>query len=63
MLSTVGWPYVTVALPLELAHLALAAKFLSKPSDASARTLWRMSLIHLPVLLTFLLLTGSRFLR
>ncbi len=63
MLSTVGWPYVAVALPLGLAHLAFAAMFLSRPNDASARALWRISLAHLPILLTSLLLAGSRFLR
>ena len=53
-LSTVGWPYFVVALSLGLAHLALAAKFLARPTDANARALWRMSLVHLPVLLTSL---------
>lgn len=56
LVSTVGWPYVAVALSLGLTHLALAAKFLGRPADANARALWRMSLLHLPVLLTSLLL-------
>jgi heme o synthase len=54
--STVGWPYVAVALSLGLAHLAFAARFFSRPTDARARALWRMSLVHLPVLLVALLL-------
>jgi heme O synthase-like polyprenyltransferase len=56
VVSTVGWPYVVVALSLGLAHLALAARFLGRPTDASARALWRMSLVHLPVLLASLVL-------
>ena len=63
MLSTVGWLYVALALALGLAHLTLAARFMGRPSDAGARILWRASLVHLPVLLTVLLLTGSRLLR
>jgi len=57
ILSTVGWPYVVVALSLGLAHLAFAARFLGRPTDANAHALWRMSLVHLPVLLTSLALT------
>jgi heme O synthase-like polyprenyltransferase len=53
----VGWPYIAVALSLGLAHVAIAAMFLGKPTDANARALWRMSLVHLPVLLTSLVLT------
>ena len=60
MLSAVGRPYVAIALPLGLIHLSFAVVFLNKPSDSNARALWRMSLIHLPVLLTSLLLAGSR---
>ena len=56
-LRTVGWPYLVIALSLGLTHSALAAKFLARPTDARARALWRMSLIHLPVLLASLLLT------
>ena len=57
MLSTVGWPYLPIALCLGLAHLAFAVKFLGRPTDANAGTLWRMSLVHLPVLLMSLLLS------
>jgi heme o synthase len=57
ILSMVGWPYVVVALSLGLAHLVFAARFLGRPTDANARALWRMSLVHLPVLLTSLVLT------
>lgn len=57
ILSMVGWPYIAVALSLGLAHVAIAAMFLGKPTDANARALWRMSLVHLPVLLTSLVLT------
>jgi protoheme IX farnesyltransferase len=57
MLSMVGWPYIAVALSLGLVHMAIASIFLSKPTDANARTLWRMSLVHLPLLLTSLVLT------
>jgi heme o synthase len=56
ILSTIGWPYVAIALSLGPAHLAIAAKFLAEPIDASARALWRISLVHLPALLTALLL-------
>jgi protoheme IX farnesyltransferase len=48
--------YLVIALSLGLAHVALAAKFLARTTDANARALWRMSLVHLPVLLTSLLL-------
>ena len=57
MLATVGWPYLPIALCLGLVHLAFAVKFLGRPTDANARTLWRMSLVHLPVLLMSLLLS------
>lgn len=57
ILSMVGWPYIAVALSLGLAHVAIAAMFLGRPTDANARALWRMSLVHLPVLLTSLVLT------
>jgi protoheme IX farnesyltransferase len=55
MLSMVGWLYVVVVMSLGLTHLAIAAEFLNQPSDANARTLWRVSLVHLPVLLISLL--------
>lgn len=51
-----GWLYVAVALALGLADMVFAARFLGKPTDMSARALWRMSLVHLPVLLASLLL-------
>jgi protoheme IX farnesyltransferase len=54
MLSMVGWPYVVIALLSGLIHLAFAARFLRRPTDANARALWRVSLVHLPVLLTSL---------
>ena len=50
-LSTVGWPYVVVALFLGIVHAVIAARFLRKPTDTNALALWRMSLVHLPVLL------------
>lgn len=56
MLPTIGWPYIAVALSLGLIHVAIAAKFLGRPTDANALALWRMSLVHLPVLLASLLL-------
>jgi protoheme IX farnesyltransferase len=56
LLSMVAWPYVAIALSLGLVHLAFAVKFLGRPADAGARALWWMSLVHLPVLLTSLLL-------
>ena len=46
--------YLAVALFLGLYHVVLAAIFLSRPCDANARALWRMSLIHLPFLLGML---------
>jgi heme o synthase len=54
--STVGWPYVVIAVSLGLAHVVFASQFLGRPSDASARALWRISMVHLPTLLTTLLL-------
>jgi protoheme IX farnesyltransferase len=60
-LSMVGWLYVVVALSLGLAHLAIAAKFFGKPSDANARLLWRISLVHLPLLLVLLLVSCTHF--
>jgi protoheme IX farnesyltransferase len=56
ILSMVGWSYVAVALSLGLTHLILVAIFLGSPTDRSAHALWRMSLVHLPLLLTSLLL-------
>jgi len=56
VLSTAPWPYAAVAVALGLAHVAFAARFLGRPTDAHARALWRMSLVYLPVLLTALLL-------
>ncbi|MBN2295840.1 MAG: protoheme IX farnesyltransferase [Pirellulales bacterium] len=49
--STTGWICGLIALILGLADLAVAAKFLRKPSNETARLLRRMSLVHLPVLL------------
>jgi protoheme IX farnesyltransferase len=57
ILSMAGWPYIAIALSLGLAHVAIAAMFLGRPSDANVRALWRMSLVHLPALLTSLVLT------
>jgi heme o synthase len=53
-LLTVGWPYLVIALLLGVTHAVVAAMFLADPTDAHARALWRMSLVHLPVLLTSL---------
>ncbi|MBN1855271.1 MAG: protoheme IX farnesyltransferase [Pirellulales bacterium] len=63
MLSPASWTYFAVALSLGLAHLVLAARFRGEPNDANARALWQMSLVHLPLLLTFLLLAGGHVLR
>jgi heme o synthase len=54
-LLAVGWLYFTIASAAGLAHLILATRFLGKPSDTNTRILWRMSLVHLPILLTSLL--------
>ena len=55
ILSMVGWPYVVAAVALGLAHVTIAARFLARPIDGNALALWRMSLVHLPALLTSLL--------
>lgn len=55
LLSTAGWPYATVALSLGTVHFTIAAKFSRSVSDADARMLWRVSLIHLPAVLAMLL--------
>ena len=55
-LSMTGWLYFAIALSLGLTHMAVAAKFCCRPSDANARMLWRMSLVHLPTLLASLLI-------
>ena len=61
MLSITGWPYGLIALSLGVADLAVAARFLVKPDDATARTLQRVSLVHLPALLIALLLAVRCF--
>ena len=61
MLSITGWPYGLIALSLGVADLAVAARFLVKPDDATARALRRVSLVHLPVLLIALLLAVRCF--
>lgn len=45
------WPFGIMALLSGLAHLALAARFAWCRHDATARALWRVSLLHLPLLL------------
>jgi heme o synthase len=47
--------YLAIVLPLGLTHTVVAFRFLMGPSDARAQTLWRISLFHLPLLLTALL--------
>jgi protoheme IX farnesyltransferase len=56
--APVAWPYGVVALILGLADLASTARFLRQPSDTTARTLWRVSLVHLPALLASMLLAA-----
>jgi len=56
LLSLAGWGFGVVALLLGVAHLASAARFLRRRDDATARTLWRVSLLHLPALLLALLI-------
>jgi heme O synthase-like polyprenyltransferase len=46
-----GWTFGITALLSGLAHLALAARLAWRPGDATARALWRVSLVHLPLLL------------
>jgi heme o synthase len=55
-LATSRWPYAAIVVVLGLIHLAAATRFLTKPSDATARTLWRISLFYLPALLASLVL-------
>ncbi|MCX7426025.1 MAG: UbiA family prenyltransferase [Planctomycetia bacterium] len=54
--ASVAWPYGVVAVGFGLVDLASAGRFLQYPSDATARALWRVSLVHLPALLAVLLL-------
>jgi heme o synthase len=54
--ASVGWPYCVVSSVFGLLDLASAARFLRRPSDATARALWRISLVHLPALLASMLL-------
>jgi heme o synthase len=58
LLAAAGWPYAVIALALGTVDLSVAGNFLRRPTDAHARWLWRVSLIHLPMLLTALLLTA-----
>jgi heme O synthase-like polyprenyltransferase len=53
--ASVAWPYGVVAVGFGLVDLASAGRFLQYPSDATARALWRVSLVHLPALLAALL--------
>jgi heme O synthase-like polyprenyltransferase len=56
MLSLAGWPFGVVALLLGAPHLASAVSFLLRREDATAKTLRRVSLLHLPAFLVALLL-------
>lgn len=56
ILCLVGPAFAIAALLSGLAHLALAARFAWQPNDATARALWRVSLVHLPLLLVALVL-------
>jgi protoheme IX farnesyltransferase len=56
--ASVAWPYGVVAVVFGLVDLASAGRFLQYPSDATARALWRVSLVHLPALLAVLLLSA-----
>jgi protoheme IX farnesyltransferase len=55
-LSIVGWPFGVAAALLGLIDVIAAARFQRTPNDATARTLWRVSMVHLPLLLVALLL-------
>jgi protoheme IX farnesyltransferase len=56
--AAAGWMYFAAAVSLGLAGMVLAARFLANPTDARARAMWRMSLVHLPLLLAALLIDG-----
>ncbi|MBN2475737.1 MAG: protoheme IX farnesyltransferase [Pirellulales bacterium] len=56
VLGWVGWTFGVVAMLLGLAHLTAAARFSRHPEEGSALVLRRVSAMHLPVLLTALLL-------
>ena len=58
-LPTIGWPYIAIAVSLGLVHLVFAARFLTAPTDANARRLWRISLVHLPALLAAVAFLGG----
>jgi protoheme IX farnesyltransferase len=55
VLSLAGWTFAVPAVALGVTHLAYAARFRRRPDDASASALWKVSLVHLPVLLAALL--------
>ncbi len=55
LISLARWEYGATAAVLGLVYLWLALRFISAPSDATARRLLRMSLIYLPILLAMLL--------
>jgi heme o synthase len=54
-LSSRGVPCIVAVLFLGAIQTAIAIRFLKTPTDASARLLWRTSLVYLPVLLILLL--------
>jgi protoheme IX farnesyltransferase len=56
-LASAGGLYGVVAAALGIVDLTAAAAFLFQPSDATAQTLWRISLVHLPSLLATSLLS------
>ncbi len=56
LLSPSDWTFGVVALLFGLIHLVFAARFALRPNDATARALWRVSLVHLPLLLSALVL-------
>ncbi len=56
MLLPTGWTFGVVALLSGLGHVVFAARFASRPDDVAARALLRVSLIHLPLLLSALAL-------
>jgi len=55
-LQFAGWIYGTIALLTSLVYAAAALKFLRAPDTSTARRLFFMSLIYLPIVLTALIL-------
>lgn len=57
LLTTLGWPYIAVAILTGLAFLVLVARLLIRRGRAEARAVFLGSVIHLPLLLVAMVAT------